>query len=126
MQELQCEGLHLVVEEIVAEHKSGFLLHYLVHNHGRLLGMIVGIAADTQHDVGHDHRGQTPRDIEMRTIVQQRTLASHNELDLGLQEYGKDADDEAGSHVGYTLWSKLPVGEHAQCEDLVVQLEQIR
>lgn len=123
---MQCEGLHLVVEEIVAEHESGFLLHYLVHYHRGLLGMIVGIAAETQHDVGHGHGGETPGDIQMGTIVEQAALAAHNEVDLRLEKDGKDADYETCRHIGYTLWSKLSIGEDTQGEDLVVQLKQIR
>lgn len=88
--------------------------------------MIVGIAAETQHNVGHGHGGETPGDIQMGTIVEQATFAAHNEIDFRLEEYGKDADNETRGHIGYTLWSKLAIGEDTQREDLVVQLKQIR
>lgn len=126
VQELQSEGLHLVVEEIVAQHKGGLLLHDLVHNHRRLLGVIVGIAAEAQHNVGHHHGGEAPDDIQIGHVVQQAALAAHYEVDLCLEEYAKDADHEACSHIGHTLWPELSVGQNTQREYLVMQLKQIR
>lgn len=88
--------------------------------------MIVGIAAQPQHNVGHDHGGKAPDHIQIGNIVQQAALAADYKVDLCLEEYAEYADHKTGRHIGYALWSEFAIGYHAQCEYFVVQLEQIR
>lgn len=126
VKELQREWLHFVVEQIVAEHEGWFLLHYLVYNHGWFLGVVIGVAAQSQDDIGHYHGGEAPNDEQIGNIVQQPALAAHYEVDLGFQENTKNAHHEAGRHVGYTLWSEFPISYHAEREDFVVQHKQVR
>lgn len=126
VKELQREWLHFVVKQIVAQHEGWFLLHYLVYNHGWLLRVVIGVAAQSQDDISHYHGGEAPNDEQIGNIIQQPALSTHYEVDLGFQENTKNANYEAGRHVGYTLWSEFPISYHAEREDFVVQHEQVR
>lgn len=120
VKELQGKGLHFVIKQIIAQHKGWLLLHDFVDNHRRLLGVIVGIAAQPEHDVGHHHGGEAPNHVQVGHIVQQPALAADYKVDFGFQENPKDAHHKAGRHIGYALWPELPIGYHAERQDFIV------
>lgn len=124
VKELQRKGFHFVVVQVIAQHEGRFLLHYFMHNHGRLLGKTVGIAAQTQHQIGHDHRCEAPDHEQNDDIIQQTTLATHHKENFGQQEDAKNSDDKAHRHIGNTLRPIFGIGDDAQRKNFIVKFKQ--
>jgi len=125
VKKLQCKRLHFVVEEIVAQHEGRFLLHYLMDNHRRLFGVIIGIATKPEHDICNHHCGKAPNHIQMGHIIQQATLSAHNKVNLGFQENPENAHHKTGRHIGYALWAELAICYHTKRQDFIMKLKEI-